>query len=97
MSIFTKAKAGFAVFQRGKAVANPENWKSKAKLGNVLTLFLGACLAATAAFGHDLPIGGETIELLAYSLAGLWIAGWRVYRIITREDKGLSPRSKPNH
>lgn len=91
-----KLIALFDLFRKGQAVANPNNLKSRAKLGNVLTLFIGSALGALALFGHDLPINGETIENAAYGLAGLWIAGWRVYVTVSSSDKGLPPKRNPH-
>lgn len=89
-----KLSALFDVLRKGQAVSNPDVFKSRAKLGNAITLLIGSALAALAMFGHDLPVSGETIESAAYGVAGLWIAAWRVYVTASSPDKGLP--AKPN-
>lgn len=94
--MFTKLKLFFSLFQKGKAVANPDVWKSRAKLGNALVAVIAVGISLLAAFGVELPVGGESIEYIAYGLASLWIGGFGVYRTVTSESKGLPNKSQHN-
>ena len=90
--MFEVPKAAFAVFQRGKAVANPEVWKSYAMAAQMLVGLFTAVIGLLRANGYDLPITDETLQYLAGGIAGLWFGGFGVYRVITDTNRGLQPR-----
>lgn len=91
-----KIKAFLELFRKGKAVADPAVWKDRAKLANALTLAISAAIGAAYALGYDLPVGGESIELIAGGVAALWVGGYSVYRTITNADKGLPAKPGAN-
>src|SRR3546814_16409186 len=73
-------KAAFAVFLRGRAVANPAAWKSHAMAVQLLVGLFTAVIGLLRANGYDLPISDETLQYLAGGIAGLWFGGFGVYR-----------------
>ena len=90
--MFEVPKAAFAVFLRGRAVANPAAWKSHAMAVQLLVGLFTAVIGLLRANGYDLPISDETLQYLAGGIAGLWFGGFGVYRVITDTNRGLSPR-----
>lgn len=90
--MFEVPKAAWAVFQRGKAVADPAAWRRYAVAVQALVAFFGAVIGLLRANGYDLPITDETLQYLAGGVAGLWFGGVGVYRVITSPDRGLPPR-----
>ena len=95
--MFEVPKAAFAVFQRGKAVANPEVWKSYAMAAQMLVGLFTAMVALLRANGYDLQISDETLTQLAGGIAGLYLGCVGVYRVITSKDRGLQPRGAADH
>ena len=87
--MFEVPKAAFAVFKKGKAVANPETWKSYGMAVQMLAGLLVAVVGLLRANGYELPISDETLQQLAGGVAGLWFGGLGVYRVITSPDRGL--------
>ena len=87
--MFEVTKAALAVFQKGKAVANPEAWRSSAMTVQVLVGLLAAVLGLLRVNGYDLQVSDETLQYLAGGVAGLWFGGIGVYRVITSPDRGL--------
>jgi hypothetical protein len=87
-----KIKAVWALFQKGRAVANPGAWNSAAVAANSGTVLLVVLVGLARAWGADLPVSDDELQTIAGSAATLYFAAWRVYRVITREDRGLSPR-----
>ena len=92
--MFEVPKAAFAVFQRGKAVADPAAWKSYGMAAQMLIGLFTAVVGLLRANGYDLPITDETLQYLAGGIAGLWFGGFGVYRVITDKNRGLQPRRK---
>ena len=92
--MFEVPKAAWAVFQRGRSVANPDTWKSYAVAVQMLVGLLVAIVGLLRANGYDMPISDETLQHLAGGIVGLWFGGVGVYRVITRPDRGLQPRRK---
>ena len=93
--MFEVPKAAWSVFQKGKAVANPEAWKSAAQATTMLVGLLSAVVALLRANGYELPIDDETLTQLATGVVGLWFGGLGVYRVITSPKRGVSPRRNP--
>lgn len=92
--MFEVPKAAFAVFRKGKAVANPETWKSHAVAVQMLVGLLAAVVGLLRANGYELPISDETLQHLAGGVVGLWFGFAGLYRVITSKDRGLPARSK---
>jgi hypothetical protein len=90
--MFDVPKAAFAVFRKGKAVANPEAWKSYAMAVQMLVGLMTAVVGLLRANGYELPVSDETLQYLAGGIAGLWFGGVGVYHVITSPDRGLPPR-----
>ena len=90
--MFEVPKAAFAVFLRGRAVANPAAWKSHAMAVQLLVGLFTAVIGLLRANGYDLPISDETLQYLAGGIAGLWFGGFGVLRVITDTNRGLPPR-----
>lgn len=91
-----RVSAALDVFRKGKAVANPAIWKSRAKLANAIVLLLAALVGTAKVFGFDVPVSGETLDTLGAGLACIFIAVWRMYVTATRTDKGLPAKRQPN-
>lgn len=89
---FEAIKAGFAVFQRGKAVANPETWRRRSIAIQAVLGLLVAIVGLLRANGYDLPVEDEDLHLLATGLVSLWFGGVGVYRVVTSPDRGLPSR-----
>ena len=87
-----KIKAVWALFQKGRAVANPAAWQTAATAGSSGMVLLLVVVGLARAWGVDLPVSDDDLQTIAGSAATLYFAAWRVYRVITREDRGLSPR-----
>ena len=92
--MFEVPRAAFAVFQKGKAVADPAAWKSYGMAMQLLIGLFTAVVGLLRANGYDLPITDETLQYLAGGIAGLWFGGFGVYRVITDTNRGLQPRRK---
>lgn len=82
-----KIKAGLAVMQKGKAVADPAAWKAHQITANALgAAILAVVGAAKAFFGVDIPLSNED----ALILAGGVIAVFNVlYTVATSKTVGL--------
>lgn len=87
--MFDVPKAAWSVFQKGKAVANPDAWKSHAIATQMLVGLLTAVVSLLRANGYDLPVTDETLQYLAGGIAGLWFGCYGVYKVITSKDRGL--------
>lgn len=94
--MFEVPRAAWAVFQKGKAVANPAAWKNAAQATTMLVGLLSAVVALLRANGYELPIDDETLTQLATGVVALWFGGLGVYRVITSKNRGLSPRADPS-
>ena len=92
--MFDVPKAAWSVFQKGKAVANPDAWKSYGMAAQLLIGLFTAVVGLLRANGYDLPITDETLQYLAGGIAGLWFGGVGVLRVITDTNRGLQPRRK---
>ena len=92
--MFEVPKAAWAVFQKGKAVANPAAWRRYGLAVQARVLFFSAVIGLLRANGYDLPVTEETLQHLAGGIAGLWFGGLGVYRVITSPDRGLPPGRK---
>lgn len=90
--MFEVPKAAFAVFKKGRAVANPETWRSYAIAVQAVVGLLAAVLGLLRANGYELPVDDETLQQLAGGVVGLWFGGFGVYRVITSPDRGLPGR-----
>ena len=87
--MFEVPRAAWSVFQKGKAVANPDAWKSHAVVVQMLVGLMAAVIGLLRANGYDLPISDETLQYLAGGIAGLWFGGIGLLRVITSKDRGL--------
>lgn len=87
--MFEVPKAALSVFKKGKAVANPETWRSYAIAVQAIVGLLTAVIGLLRANGYELPITDETLQYLAGGIAGLWFGGFGVYRVITDPNRGL--------
>ncbi len=74
-----KLKAFYALFEQGKAVANPAAWKAHQITATMLGGLFIAIVQMLKAFGHDLPIDSDT----ATSIAGGIIAAVNVVLTVT--------------
>ena len=83
------ALAALAVFRKGQAVANPAAWKSTATATQTLVALLAALVGMLRVNGYELPVTDETLTQLAGGIAGLWLGGVGVYRVVTSPDRGL--------
>lgn len=92
---FKALRSGWAVFQKGKAVANPSTWRTYGIAVQAIAAFLAAVVVALEANGYPLPVSDETIQYLASGVAALWFGGLGVWRVISSPERGLSPRTKP--
>lgn len=92
--MFEVPKAAFSVFRKGKAVANPDTWKSYAVAVQMLVGLLVAIVGLLRANGYDLPISDETLQHLAGGIVGLWFGGIGIYRVVTNPGRGLPARRK---
>ena len=71
-----KLLALFNVFRKGECCVHPEAWKNGQITGSVLAGLLAAIVAASKAFGFDLPISDEqlvTIGGAIVAIVGLFI------------------------
>jgi len=89
---FDIIRSGWSVFRKGKAVANPQAWKSSAQAITALVALMGAVVGLLRANGYDLPVSDETLTQLATGVVALWFGGLGVYRAITSKDRGLPPK-----
>jgi len=89
---FEAIKAGWQVFQKGKAVANPAAWRVYATAVQVVLGLLTAVVALLRANGYDLPVTDETLMQLATGIVGLVFGVRGVLGVVTREDRGLPSR-----
>ena len=92
---FEAIRAGWAVFQKGKAVANPATWRAYGVAVQALVALFAAVLGLLRANGYDLPVSDETLQYLAGGIVSLWFGGVGVYRVISSPDRGLQPRRAP--
>lgn len=86
---FKAIKAGWQVFQKGKAVANPSTWKVYSTAVQVMLGLLTAIVALLRANGYDLPLDDETLLQLATGVVALVFGVRGVLGVVTREDRGL--------
>jgi hypothetical protein len=91
-----KLKAAWAVFQKGKAVANPQAWKTAATAANAMAALLVVSIGALRVWGYDLPVADDDLQQLAGGVAALWFGAFGVYRTITNKDRGLPPKRLPD-
>lgn len=91
--MFAKIKAGLELFQKGKAVANPEAWKNRTITANMLAAFMMAVVALAAAFGYDVKVGMEDAEAIAAAVIAVFGAVNSVMHIITSNRVGYTPIS----
>ena len=89
---FDVIKAGWQVFQKGKAVADPAAWKVYAQTVQMALALLTAVVGFLRANGYDLPITDETLTQLATGVVALVFGVRGVLGVITREDRGVQPR-----
>jgi hypothetical protein len=89
---FEAIKAGLSVFQRGKAVANPQTWRTYGVAVQAVVGLLVAVVGLLRANGYALAVSDDTIKLLATGVVSLWFGGFGVYRVITSPDRGLPAR-----
>lgn len=92
---FEAIRAGWAVFQKGKAVANPATWRAYGVAVQALVALFAAVLGLLRANGYDLPVSDEALQYLAGGIVSLWFGGVGVYRVISSPDRGLRPRRTP--
>lgn len=92
---FEAIRAGWSVFQKGKAVANPSTWRAYGVAVQALVALFAAVLGLLRANGYDLPVSDETLQYLAGGIVSLWFGGVGVYRVISSTDRGLQPRRAP--
>lgn len=92
---FDVIKAGWSVFQKGKAVADPAAWKVYAQTVQMALALLTAVVAFLRANGYDLPITDETLTQLATGVVALVFGVRGVLAVITDKNRGLPPRRLP--
>ena len=66
--MFDKIRAGYAVLQAGKSVADPALWKKRQITTTALTAVIWAAVQAAAAFGINVPVDTETVDGLAVAV-----------------------------
>ena len=86
--LFTKAKAGLALFRVGSEVANAEKWKAGQIQGTLVAAFILAAVNLAEAFGYRLPVSADAANAIG---AGL-VAGVNVVlTAVTSARAGLLP------
>lgn len=93
---FEAIKSGWAVFQKGKAVANPDTWRTYGMATQAVVALLAAVIGLLRANGYELSISDQTLQYLAAGVVSLWFGGVGVYRVITSEDRGLPAKRDPD-
>jgi hypothetical protein len=92
---FEAIKSGWAVFQKGKAVANPDTWRTYGMATQAVVALLAAVIGLLRANGYELAISDQTLQYLAAGVVSLWFGGVGVYRVITSPDRGLPAKRDP--
>lgn len=77
-------------FQKGKQLTNAAVWKNRAIAGSLVLGFLTSALAVSKAFGYDIQVDAETLEAVAYGIAGLATFGNAVVHTVTSTKVGVS-------
>jgi hypothetical protein len=91
--MMAKLKALWALFQKGKMVADPVKWKTRQITSNALAAVLIALVQTSEAFGYEIPVTGEAIDAIAVGLFALVNV---VFTIVTTEKVGLPAGRKPD-
>ena len=90
--MFEKLKSFYALFEQGKAVANPAAWKAHQINATMLGGLFIAAVQLLKAFGYDLPIDSDTATSIA---AGVIAAVNVVLTVTTSKSIGLAPTDMP--
>ena len=86
---FEVIKSGWAVFQKGKAVANPETWRAYGIAVQAVVGLLAAVIGLLRANGYDLAISDETLQYLASGVVALWFGSLGVWNVIKTPHRGV--------
>ena len=89
----SKLWALFDLFRKGSVVTDPALWKQRQITATVLLPLLASLVAASKAFGYDLPL---TDADLAQLVGGLVVVINLVLTLATSDKVGLPPRRAPD-
>ena len=81
-----RARAAYALLQKGKAVADPAKWKSRQITATALTGLIWAGIKTAEAFGYAIPVDEATVDSIAVGVLAL--VNW-LLTLSTSEKVGL--------
>lgn len=81
-----------SAFQKGKMLANPEIWKTRAVVADVLAGLITSLLAIAAAFGYNITLEEGVVKALAGGIAAAVYLTSAVLHVATTDKIGLPPR-----
>jgi hypothetical protein len=79
-------------FQKGKMLTNPEIWKKRAVVADVLAGLLTSLLAISAAFGYRIELEEDVVKALASGVAAAVYLGSAILHVVTTDKIGLPSR-----
>lgn len=80
-------------FRKGQSLANPEIWKNRAIVADVLAGLLTSLIAIAAAFGYRLDLEADAVKALAAGVASAVYIASAILHVTTSDKVGLPPRS----